>query len=83
MTTFGIMLRRADQFPPAVARAIRYVSLIKRRAGTVLPTLSWSGFLEALSSAVAVAPDRGEIERDYRTIRAWEQQGPYTAPGAN
>jgi biotin carboxylase len=102
------VLRRAERFPEPWPGPIRYVSLINRRAGTVLPTAGWAGFLEALPSAIAVAPvagpglelpvthdlttapgfvylsapDRAEIERDYRTIREWEQQGPYTAPGA-
>jgi hypothetical protein len=98
-------LRLAGGLPRSWPTPIRYVSLINRRAGTVLPSPQWAGVLESLPSALAVAPaagagmelpatrdlatspgfvylsaaDPAEVERDYRTIREWEQQGPYTA----
>jgi hypothetical protein len=98
-------LRQAGGLPRSWPGPIRHVSLINRRAGTAVPAPKWAGFLEALPSAIAVAPaagagmelpathdlatspgfvylsaaDPAEIERDYRIIREWEQQGPYTA----
>jgi hypothetical protein len=52
-------LARAGRIPEPWPVPIRYVSLINRRAGTVLPSPTWAGFLEALPSAVAVAPVAG------------------------
>ncbi|MEY9929164.1 hypothetical protein ABH926_003804 [Catenulispora sp. GP43] len=104
----GEALRRAGRLPEPWPDPIRYVSLINRHAGTVVPSARWAGFLEALPSAIAVAPvagagmelpvthdlgtapgfvylssaDPAEIECDYRTIREWEQQAPYTVPQA-
>jgi hypothetical protein len=99
------VLRRANGLPQSWPEPIRYVSLINRRAGTLLPSAQWVGTLQALPSAIAVAPvggagmelpathdlatspgyvclsaaDPAEVEGDYRTIREWEQQAPYTA----
>lgn len=97
--------RHAGRLPEPWPEPIRRVALVNRRPGIVRPSAHWTGALEALPTAIAVAPVAGAgmelpvtrdaatspgfvylsaadpawIERDYLTIREWEQQGPYTA----
>ncbi|NUR59753.1 MAG: hypothetical protein HOV87_13950 [Catenulispora sp.] len=99
------LARHAGRLPEPWPEPMRRVVLVNRRPGIVRPSAQWTGALEALPTAIAVAPVAGAglelpvtrdaatspgfvylsaadpawVERDYLTIREWEQQGPYTA----